>query len=266
MPAPTELGSTEPERARVTGPGADLARFYEEAYRAGDGERLGRWRALGAEGKADHVARLCERAGLRPERVVEVGCGDGALLTELGRRSFAPGLTGFEISEAAVAIARDRAIAGLQAIEPFDGARVPREAGAFDLGILSHVLEHVPAPAALLREVARVSGAVVVEVPLEANLSARRVGKRIDAEEIGHIQLLDRAAVHRIAREAGLRVAEEMADPLPLEVHVFFAETVAARARQTLKAGVRHGVFAIAPRAAERLFTLHYAALCLPAP
>jgi len=103
-------------------------------------------------------------------------------------------------------------------------------------------------------------------VPLEANLSARRAGKRIAAEEIGHIQLLDRAAVHRIAFEAGLRVAEEMADPLPLEVHVFFAETVAARARQTLKAGVRHGVFAIAPRAAERLFTLHYAALCLPAP
>jgi len=266
VPAPPEPGATETERARVTGPGADLARFYEEAYRAGDGERLGRWRALGAEGKADHVALLCQRAGLRPERVAEVGCGDGALLTELGRRSFAQSLTGFEISEAAVAIARDRAIAGLQAIEPFDGARVPREAGAFDLGILSHVLEHVPAPAALLREVARVSGAVVVEVPLEANLSARRAGKRIAAEEIGHIQLLDRAAVHRIAREAGLRVAEEMADPLPLEVHVFFAETAAARARQTLKAGVRHGVFAIAPRAAERLFTLHYAALCLPAP
>lgn len=265
MPAPTEPGPIESERARVTGPGADLARFYEQAYRAGDGERLGRWRALGAEGKADHVAVLCGRAGLRPKRVVEVGCGDGALLTELGRRSFAPTLTGFEISEAAVAIARDRDIAGLEAIETFDGAHVPRDSGAFDLGILSHVLEHVPAPAALLRDVARVSGAVVVEVPLEANLSAGRAGKRIDAEEIGHIQVLDRRAIHRIAREAGLRVAEELADPLPLEVHVFFAEGPAARARQTLKAGVRHGVFAVAPRAAERLFTLHYAALCLPA-
>ena len=57
--------------------------------------------------------------------------------------------------------------------------------GEFDLGILSHVLEHVREPGELLAEVARVAKAVVVEVPLEANLSARRASRRALSQEVG---------------------------------------------------------------------------------
>jgi len=267
----------------VSGPPADLDRFYDEAYRAPpeEAERLGRWRALGARAKAEHVVALCGRAGVRPARVADVGCGDGALLQELGERRFAPSMTGFEISDSAAALAGARPIPGVEGIETFNGATVPREAGAFDLGVISHVLEHVPDPvsggvtplgpppapdpASLLREVARVSRVVVLEVPLEANVSAERAGKRIDAEEIGHIQALDRAAVRRIVASAGLRVTEELADPLSREVHAFFATGPAARARAAVKAALRRAVFALAPTLAERLFTVHYAALCVPA-
>ena len=251
----------------MSGPPADLDRFYDEAYRARpeEAERLGRWRALGARAKAEHVVALCGRAGVRPARVADVGCGDGALLQELGERRFAPSMTGFEISDSAAALAGARPIPGVEGIETFNGATVPREAGAFDLGVISHVLEHVPDPASLLREVARVSRVVVLEVPLEANVSAERAGKRIDAEEIGHIQALDRAAVRRIVASAGLRVTEELADPLSREVHAFFATGPAARARAAVKAALRRAVFALAPTLAERLFTVHYAALCVPA-
>src|SRR5213075_2506045 len=107
-------------------------------------------------------------------RVLEVGCGDGALLAELADRGFAPTLAGFEISERAAEIARGR---GLD-VEVFDGSHLPAGDASYDLGILSHVLEHVRDPGELLRETARVCRAVVVEVPLEANLSARRSGKR----------------------------------------------------------------------------------------
>jgi SAM-dependent methyltransferase len=239
----------------------DLSSFYDRAYsRHGEeGERLARWRALSAVGKADHVMELGARLGLAPERVLEVGCGDGALLAELADRRFAAKLAGVEISAEAAAIARSR---GLE-VETFDGTRLPAEDDSYDLGILSHVLEHVPDPAALLSETARVCRAVIVEVPLEANLSARRSSKRSGAAEIGHIQSLDRAAVSSLVEGAGLRVAAELLDPLPAQVHLFFATTPAQRARAKLKAAVRRAVFGASPPLASRLFTLHYACACV---
>ncbi len=72
-------------------------------------------------------------------------------------------------------------------------APAARPTAQYGLGILSHVLEHVPDPPALLAEAARACGAVVMEVPLESNLSARRASKREHAEEVGHLQRLDRA-------------------------------------------------------------------------
>ncbi len=242
-----------------------LVQFYEEAYAQPprDAEVYARWRALGAIGKAEHVVALCTRASIRPAGTLEVGCGDGALLCELHRRGFGGRLTGVEISSAAVSIARQRA--ELDAVELYDGERLPFKELAYDLGILSHVLEHVPHPAALLAEVARVCRAVLVEVPLEANLSARRDRKREHAAEVGHLQRLDRAGARRIVGEAGLSVVAELQDPLPLEVHRFFADTHVARMTATAKWAARAGIDRTAPQLARRLFTVHYACLCLPA-
>jgi len=241
-----------------------LSSFYERAYTSDpdQAELYSRWRALGALGKADHVIGLCTRAGLSPRAVLDVGCGDGALLGELSRRGFGATLTGLELSAAAVNIARARP--GIDRVEQFDGAHVPAAAGQYDLGILSHVLEHVPDPAALLAEVARAARAVVIEVPLEANVSARRASKRAHAEEIGHLCRLDRAAAGAIVARAGLRVADELEDPLPLQVHLFFARGAVQRARGYLKWAVRAALHRLSPPLARRLFTLHYAALCLP--
>lgn len=241
-----------------------LSSFYEQAYSSAplEAELYSRWRALGALGKADHVIELCARSGLEPHTVLDVGCGDGAVLSELSRRGFGDTLTGLELSASAVAIARARP--GIDRVEQFDGARLAAGAGEYDLGILSHVLEHVPDPAALLGEVARACRAVVIEVPLEANLSAQRASKRAHAHEIGHLRRLDRTAARAIVAGAGLRVAGELDDPLPLEVHLFFARGPAQRARCYLKWAVRAALHRLAPALARRLFTVHYAALCLP--
>src|SRR5580658_8745425 len=110
---------------------AALVAFYEYTYshRPAQAERYGRWRALGAVGKAEHVLALCERADLwdarpgHPINTLDVGCGDGALLSELHRRGFGGRLSGLEISEAAVAIAGARA--EIDAVERYDGAHVP---------------------------------------------------------------------------------------------------------------------------------------------
>jgi SAM-dependent methyltransferase len=244
---------------------AELVRFYDHAYSQApqDARVYAAWRALGAVGKADHVLALCARRGLQPKSTLEVGCGDGALLCELRRRGFGGRLCGLEITEAAVAIARARP--EIDSVELCDGLHVPAGDCAYDLGILSHVLEHVPYdPSALLAEVARACRAVVVEVPLEANVSARRTGKRAHAAEVGHLQRLDRAGMHAIVARAGLTLAGELEDPLALEVQRFFADTRAARLEATAKWALRSGMHRLAPALARRLFTVHYACLCLP--
>jgi SAM-dependent methyltransferase len=244
---------------------AELARFYEDAYSQDPAQAAvyARWRALGAIGKADHVIALCGRGGVHPASTLEVGCGDGALLCELRRRGFGGRLSGVEITEAAVAIARERP--QIDAVALYDGLHLRDADGAHELGILSHVLEHVPDPSALLAEVARACRAVLVEVPLEANLSARRSGKREHAAEVGHLQRLDRAAARGIVERAGLQIACELEDPLPLSVQRFFAATRAARMAGTAKWALRAGLHRLAPSLARRLFTVHYACLCRPA-
>ena len=247
---------------------ADPAGFYAHGYRAADpaeGERLGRWRALGARGKAAHVAALLARAGLHPRAVVEIGCGDGALLAALAARGVGEALDGFELSEEAAALARGRAVPGVRRVEAYDGAHVPAAAGAYDLAVLSHVVEHVPDPVPLLREAGRLAAHVAVEVPLEANLSAARPGKRAEAARIGHLHALDRAAIRALCADAGLTVLAELTDPLPLEHHAFFATAVRDRAAAAAKTALRRWLFRAAPRRAEALFTVHYACLARPA-
>src|SRR5215213_8752704 len=242
----------------------DLGQFYDESYRraGAEGDRHLRWRQLSARGKADHAIALCDRAGLEPRTLAEIGCGDGALLAELGARGLAAELHGFEVSEEAAQIARTRGAPGLTGVTVYDGERLPADDGAYDVAVLSHVLEHVPHPVALLREARRVARVVILEVPIEANLSARRGSKRAGAAEIGHLQTLDRAAVRASVAAAGLQVREELLDPLPVEVHTFFAATARDRARATVKAAIRRALFNVSPRLAERAFTLHYACLC----
>jgi ubiquinone/menaquinone biosynthesis C-methylase UbiE len=240
---------------------AELARFYERAYshEPAEGQLYARWRALGARAKAEHAIALCACGGVRPRSTLEVGCGDGALLCELHRRGFGGRLHGVEIAPAAVAIAGARP--EIASVELYDGRRLPASDGAYELGVLSHVLEHVPDPAALLAEVARVCQAALVEVPLEANISARRSSKRALAHEVGHLQRLDRRAARALVARAGLRVVCELEDPLGLEAQRFFAQGLSARARATAKWALRAGLHRSAPALARRLFTVHYACL-----
>ncbi|HEY7075487.1 MAG TPA: class I SAM-dependent methyltransferase [Solirubrobacteraceae bacterium] len=242
----------------VADPAAEPAAFYAAGYAPGDPARAelgGRWRALGARTKADHVVRLCARAGLRPATLVEIGCGDGAVLSELAARGVAPVLDGFELSANAIALARRRGIPGR--LEAYDGAHVPAADGAYDLALLTHVLEHVADPAALLAEAARVARWVLVEVPLEANRSAARPAKRALAARAGHVQAFDRAAIAHLLSGAGLHPRAELTDPLPYAHHAFFGH----RARAALKWAARTALWRLAPRRAERLFTVHFAVL-----
>jgi SAM-dependent methyltransferase len=244
---------------------AELRDVYEAQYDATreEARRAGQWRELCAHNKADHVVALAGGLPAAPRRVAEVGCGDGVLLSEVARRGVGEIHHGFDISERAVALAAGRP--EIDRAERFDGRALPAKDGGYDLALLSHVLEHVPEPAPLLRETARVARAVIVEVPLEDNRSASRPAAQRGRDRIGHLHRFSRADVRALAASAGLVVARDLADPLPRAVHTFHARGASQRARAEAKALVRRALFSAAPGAAERSFTVHYACLLLPA-
>lgn len=253
------------ERSRASTPlgGADIRDFYESGYApTADDAKYGRWRAMSAVAKADHVMKLASAMGLgAPDAVVEVGCGDGSVLAELGRRGFGRTRTGFEISGAAVEMAAARP--EIADARVFDGDRLPVSDGRFDLAFATHVLEHVPEPRPLLREMMRVAGAVVVEVPLERNLSARRPAARAASAAAGHLQRFDRDEIRALVTDAGWRVRGEIVDPLGLEVHLFDRATPAARAEGVAKWALRR-LLTVRPGIGTRLFTVHYAVAATP--
>ncbi|HET7034544.1 MAG TPA: class I SAM-dependent methyltransferase [Thermomicrobiaceae bacterium] len=111
-----------------------------------------------------------------PRRVLDLGCAAGdllQLLRELGNH----GVLGIEPSTEAAARARAR---GLEVVTgTLQDARLP--GGSLDAALLSHVIEHLPAPGDTLDELARVlrpGGALVLWLPNADSLAARLLGAR----------------------------------------------------------------------------------------
>ena len=99
------------------------------------------------------------------ERVLDIGCGQGALAADVVRRCQAT-VTGVEQDPAAIRSARSRHPGpGLTFVEA-DANTLP--AGSYDVVILSNVLEHLDGRVAFLRDTIARAGArrLLVRVPL----------------------------------------------------------------------------------------------------
>jgi SAM-dependent methyltransferase len=136
-------------------------------------------------------------------RTLDVGCGLGRNLVGL-----APGSVGIDHNAGTVTVARSR---GLRALTPDEFAASPlARAGAFDSLLLSHVLEHLPAPAAQelvasYLPYVRPAGSVVLICPQELGY----------ARDGTHVRYVDFDALEQLAVEAGLEVTRRYSFPLP---------------------------------------------------
>ena len=95
-------------------------------------------------------------------RVLDIGCGDGALLAELRDRKRVAG-RGIELSAANVAQAVARGLSVVQGDADAELADYPD--GAFDMVILSDTLQAMRAPAVVLAEMLRIGRRAVVSFP-----------------------------------------------------------------------------------------------------
>jgi len=98
----------------------------------------------------------------RGARVLDVGCGDGALLAALQRDKGVDG-RGIELSGANVAAAVERGLSVVQGDADADLADYPSH--AFDVAILSDTLQAMRSPETVLSELLRIARTAVISFP-----------------------------------------------------------------------------------------------------
>ncbi len=109
---------------------------------------------------AERLAPLLSPAS----RVLDVGCGDGGIAEEIGKRRADVRISGID-----VLIRPGCRIP----VSPFDGRRLPFESGSVDDVLFVDVLHHAEDPSALLAEAARVARrAIVIKDHLREGLLA----------------------------------------------------------------------------------------------
>lgn len=241
----------------------DQEELYERVYSTHD-ERNQRWKALCAEENIRPIDRMLRQAGLSPRTVIDVGCGDGAVMAEMSRRGLGERFVGYEIAPSAVAYVTERAIPGVEKVELFDGVRIPEPDEAFDLGLLHYVLDQALSPGELLAETRRVSRHVFVSVVMD---DTRRTRSKISAgrdDRFGRLQLYNRASIRAQIGAANLRILAEDVSAPGIREGVFWAEGPLARTRAYALCLARYGLHRAAPGYAEGLFGHSYRAICAP--
>jgi SAM-dependent methyltransferase len=120
---------------------------------------------------AERYRTVAERAGvLAGQRVLDYGCGDGALLGILARRAkgAAVDLHGYDPNALGIELARSALeLHGVRATLHTSTGSIPD--GFFDCVVCTEVIEHASAPGALLDQIARMlkpGGRLVITTPI----------------------------------------------------------------------------------------------------
>jgi len=163
----------------------NVSEKVKDSYSSQYDEKSVAWRNMGAKYKAQNIVELAKN--IKFGNVLEVGAGEGSILSWLSKWNFSQDLNCVEISESGIAMIKSKNIDHLHDVLLFDGYKIPYEDNHFDLVICSHVMEHVEHERILLREIKRVSKYQIFEVPIDFSFYVDKKIKHFLA--YGHINI-----------------------------------------------------------------------------
>jgi SAM-dependent methyltransferase len=173
-------------------------RYSDGTYSAANPD----WGRERAPWKARQVHQLLRNAGVVPSSILDVGCGTGVVLQELGALiTPRPTLIGLEPA-GDVPFAED-----VTRHVRVERVTLDEFEGGAEVGLLLDVFEHVERPFDLLRDVASRCRWVVCHIPLEISVvevAAGLLGRSRDT--VGHINYYSMGTALGTLDEAGLEV------------------------------------------------------------
>lgn len=183
-----------------------IAPTLQAAYNEQYSEQMTEWRDLSGKEKANNILEVCE--GRTFSNVLECGAGEGGILKWLDASHAFGALSAIDVSDSAIEMIKRRDIPSLVDVKKFDGYTIPYADKAFDLVYCSHVIEHVEHPRLLMREIKRVSGFQVFEVPLDYSIGCdQNVAHFLS---YGHINVYTPALFKFLLKSEGYTIHREL--------------------------------------------------------
>lgn len=165
------------------------------------------WFVADSPWKARHIARIIAANQLHPRTVCEVGCGAGAILTELSK--ILPNDTlfdGYEISPQAFQMCEQRATERLR----FHLADLLEQEASFDLLLVIDVFEHVEDYIGFLGRLRPKARHVIFHIPLDLSASAmvRANALLVPRQMTGHLHYFTKETALATLTDAGYRLID----------------------------------------------------------
>ena len=228
---------------------SEISDLYSDYYDKND---LKIKREIAARDSVDHIHAL---RGGSLGNMIDVGAGNGSVVSEILKRDLAESVTAAEISASGLerinAISSDR----LKAVVQFDGYSLPFSDSEFDTAICIHVLEHVEHERVLVREISRISKEIFIEVPLEGGARGRAY------YDTGHINYYTPLSFRAMLETSGLEILNEQVITSSREYEVYLYGKV----KGTIRSIVRNLVLRLLGRNAHNAMTYLYTVHCRPA-
>jgi SAM-dependent methyltransferase len=223
-----------------------LAANYAGYYDVDD--NIDEWRNLGALDKCANIVSLCSE--LPHKSILEIGCGEGAILARLSSLGFGSHFNALEISPSAIRKVHGKSLPNVN-VQLFNGYDIPFDAALFDLVIMSHVLEHVEYPRKLILEAARIAKHVFVEVPLEDN---RTLPDNFVFDRVGHINSYRQKTIRHLVQSCQMNIISARMSNPSVRSYVYRKGRLAGGVTFLIKELGRR----CSPSFASHLFTYNY--------
>lgn len=228
----------------------DIRELYEKYYQHSPNEI--EWMKVNADDKADNIEHFC--AKVPHASIIDIGSGTGEVIRALAGRGFGSSFVAADVSESGLAILRADPFPGLADVVVFDGSRLPVPDGAFDLAVMSHVVEHLENPRLALAEAARVARHVYIEVPLEYRVTNRRMSKRFELDHVGHLNFYTPNLARLLVESSGYTVLACSPRHVRREVYTFHRPGINGLSRYWIK----EACLRVAPRLACSVLGYHF--------
>jgi SAM-dependent methyltransferase len=186
--------------------------FYDNIYK--DDLKLEiEWLRRGAKDKVNSIEMLLNNNNIKVNRVLELGCGTGAVITECQKRNLAKEYYGLDYSSEAISFLEGNSKDIQLATADITSENIPFQNIFFDLIVLSHVVEHLEDPQEFLQNVHKKFDFewILIEVPLE-DLFFSRLKARFRSRyknRAGHVQFFTPSSFEALIKNSGFDIVDK---------------------------------------------------------